>query len=580
MKIPLGKHINLFLPYLHDKRRRLSLIGALILINVGIQVVNPQIIRFYLDSVTKVTDITVIQNAALLFIIMAIAQEVVYIINVYLSVDLAWILSNRLRIDLFTKTIGLDMNFQNKYKPGEMIERVDGDVNALSNFISIFSLMIISNLLLIIGILTAVFLANIIIGSLFTILVTLSLVLMIKSRLIAIEQWKESRQSTSELMGFIEESLGSTEEIKANAGEEKVYQKFHQLSRFEYDNINKAILKSRITPMIVFFLIGVGTTLTFAIGVPMVPNTISLGTLYLFSYYFNLLLVPIFQILRQIQQVQQADASIERVNELFATESSVQDNGVHSILNLRGRAIDIEFKDVTFGYNEDPVLKNISFELPAGKKLGLIGKTGSGKSTISKLLFRLYDIQKGGISLNNLPIDEIKINDLRRIIEMVPQDVEIFHASIRDNVTFFDPNITDIQVQDVLEKVGLDSWLKNQEKGLNTEIDKDSLSSGQAQLLSLSRAFLADPSLVILDEASSRLDPATESMIDLAMQKLLEGRTSIIIAHRLETLNRTDLILLLDEGEVKEFGEREKLKNDPGSYYSELLEVGLEVAFS
>lgn len=555
------------------------MIALLIFINVGIKVINPQIIRYYLDSVQSVTDLSVITNAALLFIGMAIIQEIIYIVNVYFSVDLAWITTNNLRFDLFKHTSNLDMTFHNQYKPGEMIERVDGDVNALSNFLSVFSLMIISNVLLIGGILFAILRENLLIGGSFTLLVVISLFLMIKTRLFAINEWKETRQATSDLMGFIEERLGGVEDIKANAAEERVYQKYHEYAKYEYDMTNKSVLRSRITTVVTFFTIGMGMTLVYSLGIPQVQDrSLSLGSLYLYTYYFSLLLDPIFQILRQIQQLQQADASIDRVNELFALKSILVDEGKGGLVD--GPA-EVEFKNLSFAYNEaDYVLKNINFKIGKSKSLGLIGKTGSGKTTISRLIFRLYNYEEGDILFNGKSSKKYKIEELRKDIEIVTQEVELFNASIRDNVTFFNKEIADGKILEVLDLVGLGEWIKEQPKNLDTKLTKSGLSAGQAQLLAFARAFIADPSVVILDEASSRLDPATESLIDKAMIKLLEGRTAIVIAHRLETLERVDDILLLGDGQVLEYGKQSDLRADPNSKFSKLLEIGLEEVLS
>lgn len=579
MKMPFHKHLSLLSIYVSPYKRKMLMIALLIFINVGIKVINPQIIRYYLDSVQSVTDLSVITNAALLFIGMAIIQEIIYIVNVYFSVDLAWITTNNLRFDLFKHTSNLDMTFHNQYKPGEMIERVDGDVNALSNFLSVFSLMIISNVLLIGGILFAILRENLLIGGSFTLLVVISLFLMIKTRLFAINEWKETRQATSDLMGFIEERLGGVEDIKANAAEERVYQKYHEYAKYEYDMTNKSVLRSRLTTVVTFFTIGMGMTLVYSLGIPQVQDrSLSLGSLYLYTYYFSLLLDPIFQILRQIQQLQQADASIDRVNELFALKSILVDEGKGGLVD--GPA-EVEFKNLSFAYNEaDYVLKNINFKIGKSKSLGLIGKTGSGKTTISRLIFRLYNYEEGDILFNGKSSKNYKIEELRKDIEIVTQEVELFNASIRDNVTFFNKEIADGKILEVLDLVGLGEWIKEQPKNLDTKLTKSGLSAGQAQLLAFARAFISDPSVVILDEASSRLDPATESLIDKAMIKLLEGRTAIVIAHRLETLERVDDILLLGDGQVLEYGKQSDLRADPNSKFSKLLEIGLEEVLS
>jgi ATP-binding cassette subfamily B protein len=210
--------------------------------------------------------------------------------------------------------------------------------------------------------------------------------------------------------------------------------------------------------------------------------------------------------------------------------------------------------------------------------LGLLGRTGSGKTTLARLIFRLYDTPSGSIAINGMDLRDLRLETLRRSVAIVTQDVQLFRASVRDNLTFFDRSISDEQVIAALAELELGDWLQSLPQGLDTELDMGSrsLSAGEAQLLAFTRVFLRDPGLIILDEASSRLDPATEQRLERAIDKLLRNRTSIIIAHRLGTLHRADEVLILDSGRVSEYGNRRVLAADPGSRFYELLQTGLE----
>ena len=232
---------------------------------------------------------------------------------------------------------------------------------------------------------------------------------------------------------------------------------------------------------------------------------------------------------------------------------------------------------VTFGYTEDEtVLKDVSFQLQPGKSLGLLGRTGSGKTTITRLLFRLYEINTGQIRVEGKPIEKIRLDDLRNRVGMVTQDVQLFNATVRENLTLFDTGISDERILSVIEELGLSEWYQSLPNGLDTFLEGTGLSAGEAQLLAFARVFLKDPRIVILDEPSSRLDPATEQRIDRAVQRLLKGRTSIIIAHRLGTVQQVDEIMILADGEIREHGERSRLVQDPDSVFSQLLKTGLE----
>jgi ABC-type multidrug transport system fused ATPase/permease subunit len=225
------------------------------------------------------------------------------------------------------------------------------------------------------------------------------------------------------------------------------------------------------------------------------------------------------------------------------------------------------------------VLRDVSFALPPGQVLGLLGRTGSGKTTITRLLFRLYEPTEGAVYLGDGTLVELRdtqVDDLRSRVGIVTQDVQLFRASVRDNLTFFDRSVPDAAIVAALEELGMGDWLRSLPRGLDSELSSGSagLSAGEAQLLAFARVFLKDPGLVILDEASSRLDPATERRIEHAIDKLLAGRTGIIVAHRLDTVHRADHILILDQGGVREFGAYRDLVRDPESRFAQLLRTG------
>jgi ATP-binding cassette, subfamily B, bacterial len=240
----------------------------------------------------------------------------------------------------------------------------------------------------------------------------------------------------------------------------------------------------------------------------------------------------------------------------------------------------VEFDDVTFVYPDaavEPVLQDVTFRLEAGKTLGLLGRTGSGKTTATRLLFRLYDPTVGAVRIGGTDVRAPRLEQLRARVAVVTQDVQLFSGTVRENLTLFDPAVSDDRILVVLEDLGLGDWLRALPDGLDTQVGPGGrgLSAGEAQLLAFTRAFLADPSVVILDEASSRLDLATEQLIERAVDKLLKDRTGLVIAHRLATVQRADEILVLEDGRVLEHGDRARLAADPESRYAHLLQTGL-----
>lgn len=291
--------------------------------------------------------------------------------------------------------------------------------------------------------------------------------------------------------------------------------------------------------------------------------------------YSNSLHGPLEQLAREMQDLQSATASIKRIEELFHERSAITEPAVPQ--RLPSGPLSVIFDGVTFGYApEDPVLKEVTFTLEEGKVLGLLGRTGSGKSTLTRLLCRLYDPQRGVIRLGDKNLLDSSLEDIRQRIGKVTQEVQLFQASVRNNLTFFDDSIVDDRIIEALEMLGLREWFAELPQGLDARLASGgrSLSAGEAQLLAFTRVFLKDPGLIILDEASSRLDPYTEQLIEGAIDKLLKGRTAIIVAHHLTTIQRADDIMILDEGQVIEHGRFAALATDTDTRFYKLLQTG------
>jgi ATP-binding cassette subfamily B protein len=308
---------------------------------------------------------------------------------------------------------------------------------------------------------------------------------------------------------------------------------------------------------------------------------LTVGQVYVIFAYATMLSGPVEELMRQLDDLQQAIASITRVRQLFATTSQIVDTERGTL--LPDGPLSVELDALSFGYPDDElVLREVSALVPAGSSLGLLGRTGSGKTTLTRLLLRLYDPIAGSVRLGGVDLRHVPNADLRARVAVVTQDIQLFSATVRENLTFFDPTIPDARLLAALDTLGMGDWLRALPDGLDTLLASGGtgLSAGQAQLLAFARAFLRDPGLIILDEASSRLDPATERRLDQALTRLLDGRTAIIVAHRLGTLERVDQIMILDDGRVRERGLRADLVRDPDSYFSQLRRVGMEDALA
>ena len=521
--------------------------AALLLLSTGLQLLEPQVLRFVIDKATQGTPTNVLLYAALLFLGIALGRQLFGALATYLGADLGWSATNAVRRDLAEHTLKLDLGFHSSRTAGEMIERVDGDVTALSDFFSQFSVRVFGALLLLVGILVVLWLENPLVGLALSLFALLELVVMMRVRELAVPATRLEREANAGLFGFIEERLAGLEDIRANGGGAHALYRFSATMRDFYKTSRRAWLLRSTMWLTGYGLFVIGMSATVATSIYLTnAGRISVGTAYLVLQYLFMLLTPLDQITQQMQTLQRAAASIGRINELFELESTLTDGHVR----LPGGALRVSFEQVSFAYEAKPILHDLSFDLRPGRVLGLLGRTGSGKSTLTRLLFRFYDASRGSIRLGGVDLKDADRVALHGRIGMVTQEVQLFQASLRDNLTFFDTEVEDARVLEVLAELGLLEWLESLPNGLDTEVAAGgtNLSAGEAQLLAFARVFLKDPGLVILDEPSSRLDPATERRLEQAVDRLLRSRTAIIIAHRLDTVRRADEIMVLADG--------------------------------
>ena len=570
---------DLVLRYLRPHAGRAALLGVLLFGGIALQLTIPQILRRFIDSAGEGAPLEALYQLAFIFLGVALAYEGLMAAVTVLGQDVRWRATNALRADLTRHCLRLDMSFHNSMTPGKMIERVDGDVTALSNLMSDYSLRVVGNVVLLFGVLVLLAREDWRVGAAFAFFVVLTLLVQRRVVRFAVPEWKKAREADAELFGYLEERLAGTEDIRAAGAGGWIMQRFQDLMRTTMQIRRKAFLlgTSMWISSIAFFTLG--NIVALGIGAWLFrEGSITVGTVYLIFHYTEVLRRPLEQLTDQLEDFQRAAGGLERVSELLERRPRLEAPSGRPAVIPEG-ALSVALDGVTFGYTADePVLRDVSMELAPGRVLGLLGRTGSGKSTIARLLFRLYDPQEGVIRLGGVDARDAEIRALRRRVGLVTQDVQLFNASLRDNLTFFDRDVPDERVLQVIDDLGLTEWLETLPEGLDSELSSggDGLSAGEAQLLAFTRVFLRDPGIVVMDEASSRLDPATEQLIERAVDRLLRGRTGIVIAHRLGTVERADEILILEHGEVREYGARAALLADPSSRFSELLRTGIE----
>ena len=576
-----GRYVDLFRRYVGPEWPRVVLLALLLLAGIGLQLANPQLLRYFIDSAVGGDDVDRLAAVAVLFVCIALLHTFVSSSAQYVGESVGWKATNALRADLALHLLELDLGFHKGRTAGELIERIDGDVSALANFLSRFVVSVVGNFALLVGVVLVVLAEDVLAGAALGLYALVAVLVLGRLRSIAVGRWQRVREAAAQLFGYLGERLAGMEDIRSSGAEAHVMNGLALQHRALFAARKHAVAGVAVIWAVTTITFSMGSAVAFGVGGYLWSvGAITLGTVYLLFHYTELLRRPIEHLRQELEEMQRAVASIGRIDELFRTSSRLP-AGRGAPLPEGPLAVALD--GVTFAYEPggDAVLRDVTVRVSPGRVLGVLGRTGSGKTTLARLLLRFYDPTSGRVSLGGVDLRDAALADVRRRATLVTQDVQLFHASVRDNLTFFDPSIDDERILDVLERVGLGAWLRRlpgsgAEGGLGSLMTAGELSAGEAQLLAFVRVFLRDPGLVILDEASSRLDPATERHIERAIDALLADRTGIVIAHRLATLQRCDEVLILEDGEVVERGDRLALAADASSRFAQLLRAGLE----
>jgi subfamily B ATP-binding cassette protein MsbA len=483
-----------------------------------------------------------------------------------------------LRNELFKRMIGFRMTFFDKSAVGRLVTRAVNDIETISSIFSQGLFMIIADLLKML----------IVVGVMLSVSWKLSLIVfaVLPVILFATRKFQKSmkfafdevRTQVANLNTFVQERISGMHIVQLFVREHQEYQSFQEIN----EKHKKAWLKTVWYNSIFFPIAELSTSITIGLlvwygGLSVIAQEsgITLGSIFLFIQLTQMLFRPLRQIADKFNTLQMGMVAVQRVFALMDTDSRISDDGFLEAKDMNGK---ISFQNVVFSYKEgETVINDISFDVNAGETIAIVGATGAGKSTIINLLSRFYDINQGSISVDGKNIKSYKLSSLRNAIAVVLQDVFLFADTIQNNISMWDSSISEEEVMEAAKHIGIDKFISKLPGKLQYDVKERGamLSGGQRQLIAFLRAYVSNPSILVLDEATSSVDGETEELIQVATERLTEGKTAIIIAHRLATVQKADRIVVMDNGKIVEMGSHEKLLQIEGGFYQNLHNVQL-----
>ena len=526
-----------------------------------------EITNLITDGLVGEMDLGTISNIGLFLALLYVVGSLINYAQGYAISDMIQHFSKRLRTAIAEKINRLPLSYFDSHSQGDTLSRVTNDVDTVGQSLTQSLVTLISSVLLLIAVLFMMFYTNVVlsfvtIGSVLMGFV-FSAVLMAKSQ----RYFQEQQSNLAAINGYVEEMYSGHNVITCYNGAEKTRLAFNVLNQNLYASMWKSQFISGIMFPLMNFVGNFGYVMVVIVGATMAINgSISMGTIVAFMVYVRIFSQPLSQIAQGITTLQSASAAMGRVFEFLAEEDMEDDSHkLQQLTNVKGH---VQFKDVFFGYNPDKtIIHDFSAEAKAGQKIAIVGPTGAGKTTIVNLLMKFYDIERGQIMIDGVDIKDMQRSEVHDAFSMVLQDTWLFEGTIRDNLIYNQENISDEAVIDAAKAVGVHHFIMTLPNGYDTVLDDTvTLSVGQKQLLTIARALLKDAPLLILDEATSSVDTRTEELIQKAMGKLMEGRTSFVIAHRLSTIRNADLILVMRDGNIIEQGNHDQLMEQKGFY--------------
>lgn len=521
-------------------------------------------------------DLSFIWDIGLFLIIIYVLGAIFNVVEGLIMATVTNKMTKKMRGDIICKINRLPLKYLDSRSYGDILSRVTNDVDLIGQTLNNSISSLVFSITLLFGSIIMMFVTNWImalsaIGASLIGFVLMSLI-MKKSQ----KYFMQQQESLGEINGHIEEVYSGHDVVKAYNGEKGAKDKFNQVNNKLYTSAWKSQFLSGLMMPLMNFIGNFGYVVVCIVGALLAVNGyIEFGVIAAFIIYVRLFTQPLSQIAQAFTSLQSASAGCERVFEfLEETEMADESNKNIKIPNVKGN---VEFKHVRFGYDlNKPIIKDFSAKIKAGQKVAIVGPTGAGKTTLVNLLMRFYDVDSGEIIIDKTPIQNMKREDVHDLFSMVLQDTWIFNGTIKENIVYDKPNVTDEQVVTAAKACGIDHFIRTLPQGYDTILDENtSISAGQKQLITIARAMIQNAPMLILDEATSSVDTRTEILIQQAMDKLTKGRTSFVIAHRLSTIKNSDLILVMKDGDVIESGTHQELL-DKNGFYADLYNSQFE----
>ena len=479
-----------------------------------------------------------------------------------------------IRNKLFSKIISFKMSYYNKSSIGRLVTRTVNDMETIASIFSQGLFMIIADLILMLSVLTVMVILSLKLSIIIFLILPFIIVATRLFQMAMKVAFNQVRNEVANLNSFVQERLSGMKEIQIFNRQKIEYENFKNIN----ERHKQAWLKTVWYNSIFFPISEISTSITIGLLVWYAgfnniadENSVSLGTIFLFIQLSQMLFRPLRQIADKFNTLQMGMVAANRVFKILDTDEFVKDTGTN-LDEVKGEII---FDKVNFSYEvNNPIIKNLSIEIKPGERVAIVGPTGSGKSTIIKLILRFFEINSGKIYVDGTNIEKFSLKNLRSQISLVSQDIFLFADSIYNNISLFKKNISKDKIENAAQEIGILEFINKLPGGFNYNVKERGvmLSEGQRQLISFLRAYVSNPKILILDEATSSIDSKTEQLIQYATNKIIEGKTSIIIAHRLSTILNADKIIYLDNGEIKEFGSHDELIKIENGFYKKLFE--------